>query len=352
MLVCHDTYIYMYLWKSVFDIILILDHKKGLASGDGVGVAVPSLWHVQYTRGCCRDCACADDVEVEVRRECSTHVKCCLRSRGIRRGVRTVVRPVAWGQKFSDLDLSPVQGTRRPQRIRLFPRALVLDRSWFPDFVIEEYMLLYALSHICAYEKGDASFKEFGPFFFVSGGFGADFTQNSMLTTYRPDLLHLPTTNGEHCTGDVIKMDEAIGAKFIDLEWMQVHPTGLLKPYDPVAKIKFLASEALRGVDDLLVWSERETRSCLLDWWAVGPHCWANYLCLRLISFFSSWLDLRVTTFLQGPTLSLQMVEPECVSEAQKSRSNLVDCPPCEWSCFQCVILSSLVDLKSKIRFT
>ena len=47
---------------------------------------------------------------------------------------------------------------------------------------------------------------------------GADFAQNSLLATYRPDLLHLPTTNGEHCTGDAIKMGEAIGEKTMDLE--------------------------------------------------------------------------------------------------------------------------------------
>ena len=47
----------------------------------------------------------------------------------------------------------------------------------------------------------------FGSFF--AGGFGADFTSNSLLAQYRPDLLHLPTTNGEHCTGDGIKMGEA-----------------------------------------------------------------------------------------------------------------------------------------------
>merc|ERR1719210_3143742 len=43
-------------------------------------------------------------------------------------------------------------------------------------------------------------------------------------------------------------MGEAIGAKTIDLEWVQVHPTGLVKPDDPDAKVKFLAAEALRGV--------------------------------------------------------------------------------------------------------
>merc|ERR1712045_66016 len=59
-------------------------------------------------------------------------------------------------------------------------------------------------------------------------------------------------TNGEHCTGDGIKMGEVIGGKSIDLEWVQVHPTGLVKPDDPDAKIKFLAAEALRGVGGLI----------------------------------------------------------------------------------------------------
>merc|ERR1712060_24398 len=103
------------------------------------------------------------------------------------------------------------------------------------------------------YEKGGKDEKEFGPVILASGGFGADFTQNSLLAQYRPDLMHLPTTNGEHCTGDGIKMGEAIGGKTIDLEWVQVHPTGLVKPEEPDAKIKFLAAEALRGVGGLVL---------------------------------------------------------------------------------------------------
>ena len=47
-------------------------------------------------------------------------------------------------------------------------------------------------------------FQEFGPMILASGGFGADFGSDSLLATYRPDLLHLPTTNGEHCTGQVV----------------------------------------------------------------------------------------------------------------------------------------------------
>ena len=49
-------------------------------------------------------------------------------------------------------------------------------------------------------------------------------------------------------------MGEDFGARTIDLEWVQVHPTGLVKPDDPDAKIKFLAAEALRGVGNLFAY--------------------------------------------------------------------------------------------------
>jgi flavocytochrome c len=108
----------------------------------------------------------------------------------------------------------------------------------------------------CTYERGGVEFQEHGPVILATGGFGADFTVDSLLAKHRPDLMHLPTTNGEHCTGDGIKMGNAIGAKSIDLEWVQVHPTGLVKPDDPDAKIKFLAAEALRGVGGIVLNAE------------------------------------------------------------------------------------------------
>jgi len=45
----------------------------------------------------------------------------------------------------------------------------------------------------------------------------------------------------------------AIGGKGIDMDKVQVHPTGLVDPKDPDAKVKFLAAEALRGVGGLLL---------------------------------------------------------------------------------------------------
>merc|ERR1711874_674006 len=65
--------------------------------------------------------------------------------------------------------------------------------------------------------------------------------------------MHLPTTNGEHCTGDGLKMTMAVGGECVDLEWVQVHPTGLVHPDEPDSKVKFLAAEALRGVGGVLL---------------------------------------------------------------------------------------------------
>merc|ERR1711963_506212 len=127
-------------------------------------------------------------------------------------------------------------------------RARMINKARVHDLLVNEGNVVG-----CVYEKAGANIKEFGPVILCSGGFGADFTSDSLLAKHRPDLLHLPTTNGEHCTGDAIKMGEKVGAETIDLEWLQVHPTGLVKPDDPDAKVKFLAAEALRGVGGIVL---------------------------------------------------------------------------------------------------
>ncbi|KAG6861683.1 hypothetical protein C0995_013252 [Termitomyces sp. Mi166 len=96
----------------------------------------------------------------------------------------------------------------------------------------------------------------YGPVILATGGYAADFTEDSLLKKYRPEFWNLPTTNGDHCTGDGQKLAMAIGANGIDLEKVQVHPTGLVDPKEPDAKVKFLAAEALRGVGGLLLDSQ------------------------------------------------------------------------------------------------
>ncbi|GAA5878002.1 hypothetical protein JCM3774_005976 [Rhodotorula dairenensis] len=105
----------------------------------------------------------------------------------------------------------------------------------------------------CEYEYQGAKHTAHGPVILATGGYAADFDKNGLLAKYRPELLDLPTTNGEHCQGDGAKMAFEIGANGIDLDKVQVHPTGLVDPNEPDAKVKFLAAEALRGVGGLLL---------------------------------------------------------------------------------------------------
>jgi len=77
----------------------------------------------------------------------------------------------------------------------------------------------------------------------ATGGYAADFTDDSLLKKHRPDTFDLSTTNGTHATGDGQKMLMAIGANGIDMDKVQVHPTGLVDPKDPTSKWKFLAAE-------------------------------------------------------------------------------------------------------------
>jgi flavocytochrome c len=87
----------------------------------------------------------------------------------------------------------------------------------------------------------------------ATGGYAADFGETSLLKKHRPDTFDLASTNGTHATGDGHKMLMAIGANDIDMDKVQVHPTGLVDPKDPGSKWKFLAAEALRGEGGLLL---------------------------------------------------------------------------------------------------
>jgi flavocytochrome c len=103
------------------------------------------------------------------------------------------------------------------------------------------------------YEFGGESTSIDGPVVLATGGYAADFTETSLLKKWRPDTFDLASTNGVHATGDGQKMVMAIGGNGIDLDKVQVHPTGLVDPKDPGSKWKFLAAEALRGEGGLLL---------------------------------------------------------------------------------------------------
>lgn len=103
------------------------------------------------------------------------------------------------------------------------------------------------------YEHDGQSQSVDGPVVLATGGYAADFGDSSLLKQHRPDTFGLATTNGTHATGDGQKMVMAIGGNGIDMDKVQVHPTGLVDPKDPGSKWKFLAAEALRGEGGLLL---------------------------------------------------------------------------------------------------
>ncbi|KAF9875869.1 fumarate reductase [Colletotrichum karsti] len=103
------------------------------------------------------------------------------------------------------------------------------------------------------YEFGGEEQSVDGPVVLATGGYAADFGETSLLKKHRPDTYGLATTNGTHATGDGQKMVMAIGGNGIDMDKVQVHPTGLVDPKDPGSKWKFLAAEALRGEGGLLL---------------------------------------------------------------------------------------------------
>lgn len=88
-----------------------------------------------------------------------------------------------------------------------------------------------------------------GAVVFAAGGFAGDST--GLLKKYRPDLTGLPSTNDERPGSHGLLED--LGAAFVDMDSVQIHPTGFVDPKDPEARYKFLAAEALRGEGGILL---------------------------------------------------------------------------------------------------
>jgi succinate dehydrogenase/fumarate reductase flavoprotein subunit len=92
----------------------------------------------------------------------------------------------------------------------------------------------------------------------ATGGFAADRSSESYLAKYRPELLPMAATTGSFSTGDGIALATAIGAGTIEMNKVQVHPTGWVDPQDPTNTSKILAAEVLRGVGGILIDSKGE----------------------------------------------------------------------------------------------
>lgn len=88
----------------------------------------------------------------------------------------------------------------------------------------------------------------------ATGGFGHDSKETeSLLLKHRPDLADFPTTLGPQTTGDGVKFARDIGAGLVDMDRVQLHPTGFVDTKKPLENTKTLCAELLRGVGGLLL---------------------------------------------------------------------------------------------------
>jgi len=75
---------------------------------------------------------------------------------------------------------------KEPQRAKIITKARVFKLLTEPTGAVNGVV----------YEKDGQSITEYGPVIIATGGYGADYSETSLLKKYRPDILHLPTTNG------------------------------------------------------------------------------------------------------------------------------------------------------------
>ncbi|KAM9886647.1 hypothetical protein OXX69_013672, partial [Metschnikowia pulcherrima] len=99
----------------------------------------------------------------------------------------------------------------------------------------------------------------------ATGGFSADTdSQDSLIRQFRPDLIDLPSTNGQQTTGDGHRLANfGLDAKLVQMDQIQVHPTGFVQLKDATTKSskwKFLCGELIRGIGGILLSSKTGKR--------------------------------------------------------------------------------------------
>jgi len=92
----------------------------------------------------------------------------------------------------------------------------------------------------------------------ATGGFCFN---KQLLKEHAPHIANLPTTNGPWTLGEGMLIAQSIGAKLVDMECIQVHPTGFVDPAKPNEHEKTLAAECLRAAGALLI-NEKGRRFC------------------------------------------------------------------------------------------
>ncbi|CAK7272811.1 hypothetical protein SEPCBS119000_005320 [Sporothrix epigloea] len=124
---------------------------------------------------------------------------------------------------------------------KLIQSARSCDANGPPEIVGVEYLSDNELTSLA------------GPVIFATGGFAGD--TDNLLAKYRPDLAGLPSSNeprpGMH------GLLSNVGATLVDMDSVQIHPTGFVDPLSTSSALKFLAAEVLRGEGGILLHNGR-----------------------------------------------------------------------------------------------
>lgn len=83
------------------------------------------------------------------------------------------------------------------------------------------------------------------------GGFGAN---RQLIERHAPQFGKLATTNGPFALGEGLALAQAAGAQLIDLDQVQVHPTGFLDPKDPENSVKVRLKQRFHPRNASLHW--------------------------------------------------------------------------------------------------
>mgnify|MGYP000916642318 CR=1 FL=1 len=161
-------------------------------------------------------------------------------------------------QEFYDETLKGGGGQNNTELLKYFSEHAALAIDWLADHDIQldEITITGGMSKMRTHRPH--SLAAIGGFLVTEllrqvqkahiplfAGFGAN---QDMLTKYRPDLKGMKTTNQPGATGDGIKLAQSLGAKLVDMDQVQVHPT--VQQDTPHA---YLIGEAVRGEGAILV---------------------------------------------------------------------------------------------------
>ncbi|KAI9148944.1 Fumarate reductase 2 [Paramyrothecium foliicola] len=88
-----------------------------------------------------------------------------------------------------------------------------------------------------------------GPVVFATGGFAGD--AHGMMAKHCPKYAGIPSTNDNQPGSHALL--STLDTEFLDMDSVQIHPTGFVDPQDPLSAYKFLAAEMLRGEGGILL---------------------------------------------------------------------------------------------------